>query len=202
MNDKCQKFASMQKIMSATGLAKSTASDRANREAWLYKEETGRGGKRRLYNLSNLPKDIRLAIDRHAAKAIKKSDIEKKEAVIAQVELQNPGHLKNWQREKAQARLSICRIVLGLAKEIGKDAAVLKVIRLAQDDIDSINEITPEDAELAERLINLAKIANAKKGEERTLSRTSIYRWMKEINTEGSTIAKLAPKDREINRIS
>lgn len=188
-------------IAACIGINKRSIERRAVKELWKYNEATGRGGKCKLYNLFNLPKDIQLAINKHTAKSVKKSDIEKKEAVIAQVELQNPGHLKNWQREKAQARLSICRIVLRLAKEIGKDAAVLKVIQLAEDEIDSINEIDLEDAELAERIKKLAKIANAKKGEERTLSRTSIYRWMKEVNAAGSTIARLAPKEPKVNRI-
>lgn len=49
-------------IAAALGVAKSSACDRAVREGWEFKEESVRGGKKRMYALASLPKAIRDAI--------------------------------------------------------------------------------------------------------------------------------------------
>ncbi|MDF1691739.1 MAG: transposase domain-containing protein [Zhongshania sp.] len=49
---------SVREIVDATGLNQSTISRRVNKELWPYTTETVVGGTRRLYSLSDLPKDI------------------------------------------------------------------------------------------------------------------------------------------------
>lgn len=55
-------------IVEATGKARSGIFARANRESWPFEETAVRGGKKRLYALISLPKDIRDACQRHALK--------------------------------------------------------------------------------------------------------------------------------------
>lgn len=50
---------SIKQVAEALGVNKSNAVRRAKREAWLYTEEKGQGGKRRLYALNDLPEDVR-----------------------------------------------------------------------------------------------------------------------------------------------
>lgn len=57
-------------IAEALGKAKSSVSERAQREAWPYTEEAVRGGKRRLYAPATLPKDVRAALLQRAVGAV------------------------------------------------------------------------------------------------------------------------------------
>ena len=53
----------MQEIATATGAGRVTIRDRAAREGWPYREEAVRGGRRRLYEISALPADIRQRLE-------------------------------------------------------------------------------------------------------------------------------------------
>lgn len=68
----------IRQIADAIGVHKSAAEKRANKQAWGFTEQTGRGGRRRLYNLASLPSDVRAAVARHlaitAASQTKRSD--------------------------------------------------------------------------------------------------------------------------------
>ena len=51
--------ADIKTIAEALGIVKSTANERAKREAWGFEEQAGRGGKKRLYPLATLPSSVR-----------------------------------------------------------------------------------------------------------------------------------------------
>ncbi len=57
----------IRQIADAICVHKSAAEKRANKQAWEFSEQTGRGGRRRLYNLASLPADVQQAIARHQA---------------------------------------------------------------------------------------------------------------------------------------
>lgn len=159
---------------------------KAVREGWAGRSREGRGGG---YEYQPPAKIMALIREHTLNKMVAEAgEIEpiKQELVEIKDHLVNPGHLKDWQREIGQARLAICREVQRMEKAVGKEKAVREIIKLA------------ENRKLPERLQQAADIANAKKGEKRALSRTSIYRWLGELN-EG--IAKLAPKNREPGKI-
>lgn len=104
----------------------------------------------------------------------------------------NPGSLKDWQREIAQARTAICMEVKRLAAVSGIERAIRTVIDLA------------EREGLSPQLQRLVPIANAKAGIGRMLSRTTLYRWLKELpNSDApvSNVERLAPKTRETAKI-
>ena len=104
----------------------------------------------------------------------------------------NPGHLKDWQREIGEARAAICMEVKRLAEVGGIERAIRTVIDLAAKEA------------LAPQLQRLVPVANAKAGTGRMLSRTTLYRWLKELPNSDApvgNVARLAPKTREANEI-
>lgn len=95
-----------------------------------------------------------------------------------------PSQLKDWQRRTAEARAAIVAEVKRLAAIGGQENAIRTVIHLAAT------------GTLPEQLQQLVTVANAKAGVggSRTLSRTSIYRWIKDAEAGFSA---LAPKTRD-----
>jgi putative transposase len=187
-------------IAAALGVAKSSACDRAVRESWEFEEQSGRGGKKRLYPVSNLPKSVRESILHHSIKStqstgistVSTADSSAETAVIAAsfcpITLPVPHELKDWQRKTAEARSAIINEIKRLSKAAGTEKAIQAVIALAAN------------GELPEQLQRLVPVANAKAGSEgkRHLSRTSIYRWMKEAE---QGFAALAPKNTEAMKV-
>ena len=96
--------------------------------------------------------------------------------------------LKDWQRKTAEARSAIINEIKRLSKAAGMEKAIQAVIALAVN------------GELPEQLQRLVSVANAKAGSagKRHLSRTSIYRWMKEAE---QGFAALAPKNHKSIRV-
>jgi len=62
MNSLALTHADIKTIAEALGVVNSRAADRAKREAWPFDEQAGRGGKKRLYPLSSLPKTVRESV--------------------------------------------------------------------------------------------------------------------------------------------
>lgn len=197
-----KEYISVAEIVSVTNKPKSTIAGRAKRESWPYIEQGVRGGKMRLYNFLNLPADIQQAILRKQKAEQKKAEIQKQEAAVDLPV--KPGDLRGWQRDMAIARIAVCDTVLRLEfdQDMSKEDAINYVIALSRQEIriKSDEEKTEEDY-LREKVHRLAKTANARKGKNRTLSRTSIFRWLKEYSEKGSRVVNLAPKEREQQKI-
>lgn len=176
----------------ALGIGKSSACDRAARESWPFEESAVRGGKKRHYPLTSLPTEVREAILHHQIKNSSAAATTNMVAALPTSDKTEVGffippkstELKDWQRKAAEARSAIIGEVRRLAKAAGTEKAIQAVITLAMNN------------ELPEQLQRLVPVANAKAGKTstRTLSRTSIFRWMKE-GERG--FAALAPRNNE-----
>lgn len=166
--------------------------DKANREGWIGQKRTGRGGG---YEYQP-PAAIMALIKEQLLKTMVQSTpvlpAITNQSTDLTVKPINPGSLKDWQREIAQARSAICMEVKRLATVSGTERAIQTVIDLA------------EREGLPPQLQRLVPIANAKAGTARMLSRTTLYRWLKELpSTDApvSNVARLAPKTRETAKI-
>lgn len=165
---------------------------KANREGWIGQKRTGRGGGFEYQP----PAKIMALIKEQLLKTMVQStpalpDIKNQPTDLA-IKPINPGNLKDWQREIAQARSAICMEVKRLATVSGTERAIRTVIDLAEREV------------LPPQLQRLVPIANAKAGNARMLSRTTLYRWLKELpSTDApvSNVARLAPKTRETAKI-
>lgn len=187
--------ADIKAIAAALGFSKQAALKRATKESWPFEEQAGRGGKKRLYQLSSLPKNVREAILHHSVKSLPAagvnaispaapSAVTSVAAPFYSATLPVSHELKDWQRSAAEARSAIINEIKRLSKAAGTEKAIQAVIALAAN------------GELPEQLQRLVPIANVKAGKDgkRTLSRTSIFRWMREAE---QGFASLAPKGHE-----
>lgn len=167
--------------------------DRVKNDCWLSRQVSGSGGKNGLRTEYQPPASIIAQIKELTLKklASQSADIApiQKELEAAKELLVNPGSLKNWQRDVATARLTICAEIRRLAAAGGTERAIQTIIDLA-----ARGALRPE-------LQNLVPVANAKAGMNRALSRTTIYRWLRETVIGGSSFARLAPKERETAKI-
>jgi putative transposase len=150
----------------------------ANRENWPSRPRVGRGGGKE-YPLSALPVSARDELAKRAGvNAIDITDIwEKAPAkVIRTVEQSN---LKGWQLEVMNARAALLAEIDRLSIEFGRSRAIKVLIETAKE-----NRLSPA---LMEHVSN----ANVRKGGNRTLSRRSVFNWIKARDEQG--IVGLAP---------
>lgn len=166
--------------------------NRVRKDGWASRQVQGSGGKDGLRTEYQPPAKVMALIKEALLKKlvvqtteIQPADPIKQELESIQAAIVNPGHLKNWQRDIANARLAICSEVQRLATAGGTERAIQAVIDLA-----ARGALRPE-------LQAMVPVANAKAGTGRALSRTTIYRWIKETEIGGSQFARLAPKTRE-----
>lgn len=54
----------MVEVATALGISKQAVARRADKESWPFEETSGRGGKKRIYPIACLPKDVRESVDR------------------------------------------------------------------------------------------------------------------------------------------
>lgn len=139
----------------------------------------GRGRPAMQWEISSLPSDVKALIKARALHALVKAV--PATAVAATTPI-NPGELKDWQRQIAEARAAICAEVRRMAAVGGTERAIRMVIDLAAS------------GSLAPHLQRLVTVANAKAGTQRTLSRGTLYRW---LNDSQDGWVWLAPKSRE-----
>lgn len=167
--------------------------DRVKKDGWLSRQVEGCGGKDGKRTEYQPPAQIMAQIKEIALKNMASQSTElapiKQQLESVQALMVNPGHLKNWQRDVASARLAICQEVRRLSQTGGMERAIQTVI-----DLSARGALRPE-------LQNKVPVANAKAGMSRALSRTTLYRWLKETEFEGSGFARLAPKAREASEI-
>ena len=151
---------------------------RAKREDWLARERNGRGGGSE-YHVSAWPAVAREDL---AARSI----VQRPEQLPLPIEAPDVSSLKDHQRATLEARAAILAEVDRLTNGgIGRTKAIAAVIDLAR------NQALPTDLQA------LVPIANARSGKRadakggRSLSRASIYNWLRAREEKG--VAALAP---------
>lgn len=159
----------------------------ANREKWQTQKRTGRGGGKEY-----LPpkKILQLIAQQEISKTNSnvKLSLNTSEQSTELTEQQNVTHLKDWQRKTAEARAAICNEVNRLSPTIGVNRAIAQLIEMAAQDA------------LPDHLREQVSIANARSGKagKRTLSRRTVYDWLK-LHKQG--FVNLAPKSVEKHKL-
>ncbi len=156
---------------------------RAKKEAWEGRRREG--SKAQEYAFASLPADTQsalLAASLAQAPAVVLPQAETLPAVVAG----SVTELASWQRECAEARLAIVREIQRMAGTVGMTRAVMEMVNRAGL------------GNLPDHLQGLVRVANAKAGEGRTLSRSRLYDWCRLVDQAGSQspVALLAPKAR------
>jgi putative transposase len=153
--------------------------DLANRQKWPSQKRTARGGGLEYQppkEVMNLIRDKQLksaiVVTQNIAPNMQYNVVSAQQNVSA-------AELKDWQRDTASARAAICAEVKRLSAFGGMQRAIQTVIDMAAQN------------KLPQNLQQLVPIANAKAGTERSLSRSSIYRWMKEAESGFTRLALL-----------
>ncbi|MDD2468727.1 MAG: DNA-binding protein [Desulfobulbus sp.] len=162
--------------------AQQSVSRRAKKEHWMARYSQGQGGGKE-YHLSSLPAETQAALHFKYAPPPAKD----KELVIREKTDQKLTALKNWQREIFEARVTLYREFEQLQKLHGTNRAVDALVEMARQ------------AELPEHLMRCVAQANARKGEERSLSRSLVLSWQRAVRRYG--ITALAPKPVEKSEI-
>ena len=126
-------------IATTLGITERAVQVRASKESWPFEEQTGRGGKRRLYPVRSLPEDVRQAIA--AAMLACGTAPDNPPAVVAaglpattaQAEATSLARLTKRQRDTALARLAFVREIERATPLVGKEAAIRNLVRAAKD---------------------------------------------------------------------
>lgn len=183
----------IKEIAEALHVHRTNAARRALEENWPHEEKAGRGGKAKLYPIATLPAPIQQALIERESEAI----VTRHEAAAA---LRDAGPLaviddepvdlralKGWQRQIFEARLALWREFERLQGAHGTTRAV------------AILETMAKREALPAHLQACVDAANARKGDGRTLSRSTILGWQRAVRRGG--IAALAPKGLERGEI-
>ena len=161
------------------------------RNEFQYKEipSRGKGGIRKEYELTK--ELMKLVVLKNIKRELiaTESTSANTTALAPIAEAQNPTELMNWQREVAENRLFIVRY---LQQQINQGC---KKTPMIQKFIEQAAEGT-----LPTEMQEAVTKANAKSGENRTISRRSIFDWMKAVDDAEkhkiAVISVLAPKQR------
>ena len=165
------------------------------RNSFKYKEfpSRGKGGLRKEYEL---PKNL---MDLVVLKNIKKNVSTISEptvinsSIVGTTSVQNSTELMDWQREIAENRLFVVRYIQQQIKQGTK-----KTPAIEQFIADAEALLLPEEMQLA------VQKANAKAGEGRTVSRRSVFDWVKSVEEAEqhkiNVISVLAPKARRSDK--
>jgi putative transposase len=156
------------------------------REKWAFQRRAGRGGGYEYQPPQAVIKAIQ-QLEMRKLITVAESTVKTVSTTVKTVsELTPVTNLKDWQRQAAEARMAICAEVNRLAEVGGKARAVETVVSLAAS------------GRLPGNLQELVSLANVKPGESRTLSRSSVFRWLKD-SEQG--IAALAPRNKQEAKI-
>ncbi|OTG87671.1 transposase [Acinetobacter sp. ANC 4558] len=154
---------------------------------WKYREvpSRGKGGIRKEYEISE---ELRNLI---AIKELKSEVVTSQSTEPYIVEQQKTTDLMNWQREIAENKLFVVRYIQQKVRQGMKKTPVIE-----QFITDANNQALPEDMQVA------VQKANAKAGDERTVSRRSVFDWIKAVEDAEkkamNVISVLAPKARRV----
>lgn len=153
----------------------------ADREAWPSQKRPGRGGGRE-YPLTALPPETREHLTRQivaTAPAVRQPASAPVVAATIQP-AKTAAHLKQWQRDIMEARVAILRMIDRAAPVVGVNKAIKAIVKDAAD-----NDL------------EIYRIANARKGQARTLSYSGIMKWWGPWKKSGRNPLSQAPRDTE-----
>ncbi|WP_448760968.1 Mu transposase C-terminal domain-containing protein [Acinetobacter tandoii] len=160
---------------------------RAKKEKWEYKqdESVGRNGFTRKYLV---PMDLALSIHNYS-NPTNEVLISNAEVVVNESTLQNANELMDWQREVSENRLFLVRYI-----QQKVNSGIKKTKAIEQFIADAIAQTLPAEMQV------VVKKANAKSGEERTVSRRSVFDWISAVEDADkhkiNLLSVLAPKQR------
>ena len=168
---------------------------RAKKENWSYRQEKsiGRNGFTKKFMI---PVELAVGIQSYFKKnqiALPTSEVSINSSELnTNSNVQNPTSLMDWQREVAENRLFVVRYIQQQIKQGAKKTpAIEKFIT------DANALLLPVDMQDA------VSKANAKAGEDRTVSRRSVFDWIKTVEDAEkhkiNVISVLAPKARQAN---
>ena len=175
----------------------------AKRDNWVchYIDGKGRGGKRKVFVVSNLPTEIQIAIKEKQAHEIlnnennaisvkhvqKHTKVSKKLHQLGLSIDENINNLIDKQKDIAYARMSLCQEVNKMhnVAGLGIKESVRYVIEQANSGL------------LPENLLQLIEIANARNNANRIVSFQTLYSWLRiyrAAKTPNERLAALSPK--------
>ncbi len=160
-------------------------SRRATKENWPHINQPVKGGYEKRYLSQLLPKAIK---EQLALAELKPLDLVPSPEVTKSLVKAEDNHLpaindlKEWQRNVMNARQVILRAIDELEKVYGTNNAIATLISRVKE-----NNL-PDNMAYLNTVIPAANARGGKSG-KRTLSRTSIYRWRKELKKGGTALA-------------
>ena len=168
---------------------------RAKKENWSYRQEKsiGRNGFTKKFMI---PVELAVGIQSYFKKnqiALPTSEVSINSSELnTNSNVQNPTSLMDWQREIAENRLFVVRYIQQQIKQGAKKTPVIE--RFITDANALLLPVEMQDA---------VSKANAKAGEDRTVSRRSVFDWIKTVEDAEkhkiNVISVLAPKARQAN---
>jgi len=169
---------SSSELSSFLGCTISTVLRRSKREGWESRPRKGRGGGNE-FIIATMPQKTR---DQIAGRLADQLKIAKPTPVVRENNLpaEQSAPLKEWQRDIRDARLAILREVEALGHSIGIMKAEKEFAKLAKA------------GELTDEMLQLVETANAKRGQNRAVSATSLRNWRRTLKQDGADA--LAPK--------
>ena len=180
-----QKYLSVSELaaMSLPGLpgAKKNIAAKAERENWESRPRAGRGGGVE-YGVSSLPAAARAELDARAARQLLTAAASTTPARREeQLELTLPtvDQLNDDRRAVAEARCAIVAQVNTLALALGVDRAITQIVEQART------------GTLPEHVQQFVRRANARKGEARTLSKSTVYRWYRDFHATNDSARRM-----------
>jgi putative transposase len=175
--------ATLAEIATALAVDKSTISRLATRENWAFEERAGKGGRAKLFDVAVLPEDVRAALTRHQLVVPTGAS----PPVISKPRPSARREIAAWQIATRDARLHLIAEVAALSVRMrcSHGKAIDALVDLAR-----MGQLRPD-------LMARVPVANARSGGAgaRTLSRTSLYRWMRAHDRDGAdALLPLAPR--------
>lgn len=156
---------------------------------WKYREvpSRGKGGIRKEYEVNS---EIKSFLHLNEIKSQVNSEVKVQEIPTQVICNQQSNELLNWQREIAESRLFVVRYIQQQIKQ-----GIKKTPAIEQFIVNADALLLPKDMQIA------VQKANAKAGEGRTISRRSIFDWIKAVDDAEkhkiNVISILAPKARQ-----
>lgn len=164
------------------------------RNNFKYKEfpSRGKGGLRKEYELTKELMDLIVLKNLKKNVSTISEPVVTNSNIVTTTDVQNPNNLMDWQRDIAENRLFVVRYIQQQIKQGAKKTPVIE--RFITDANALLLPVEMQDA---------VSKANAKAGEDRTVSRRSVFDWIKTVEDAEkhkiNVISVLAPKARQAN---